>query len=325
MSSSPRRLRWTTAVALLFCGSAAIAQVYPTKPLRLVLPFPAGGSADVTARVVGVRMGESLGQPIIVDNRVGGAGVIGSEAVARSAPDGYTIMFTPSITHIGPLFLAKSLPYDPIKDFTPISAAAEAVSALVVNNELPVSSVKELVELARRSPGKLTYSSAGVGSAFHLAGELFRQAAGIDIVHVPYKGANQALTDLMNGNISMTFSAIASQLPLVRAGKVKLLAVLQNTRYVSMPNIPTVKETLPAFNRPESWLGFFGPAGLPGPVLARLSGEVAKAVNLPDVRDKFEQDGLTPIGNTPEQFAAQVRVSVESYGAAIKAAGLKPE
>src|SRR4051812_34808258 len=286
-----RTLLFTCAVAF---ASSAVAQGFPSKPLRLILPFPAGGSADVTARIIVAKVGESVAQPVIVENRVGAAGVIGSEAVAPSAPDGYTFMMTPSITHIGPLFLPKSPPYDPIKDFTPITAAAESVSALVVIASSPMNTVSELVAEARRNPGKFSYSSAGVGSAFHLTGELFKQAAGADIVHVPYKGANQALADLLNGNITMTFSALGPLIPFAKAGKIKYVAVLQNARYTGLPNVPTVKETLPNFNRPDSWLGFFGPAGLPAPVLGRLNGEIVKAVAAPDVREKFDRDGLTP-------------------------------
>jgi tripartite-type tricarboxylate transporter receptor subunit TctC len=229
------------------------------------------------------------------------------------------------ISHIGPLFLPKPPSYDPVRDFTPVSAAAESISALVVNAGSPFATVNDIVAEAKRSPGKLTYSSAGVGSAFHLTGELFKQAAGVDIVHVPYKGANQALADLLNGNITMTFAALGSLIPFAKSGKIKYVAILQSQRYAGLPNIPTVKEALPAFFRPDSSLGFFAPAALPAPVLTRLNAEIVKAINAPDVREKFDRDGLTPIGNSPAEFAAMVKSAIEGYAQAIKAAGFKPE
>jgi tripartite-type tricarboxylate transporter receptor subunit TctC len=315
----------TLLAAAVLASPFAAAQEYPSKPVRLVVPFPAGGSADVTARLVSNKMSERMGQPIIVDNRVGASGMIGSEYVVRSAADGYTIMMTTSSSLISAVYLTKIPPYDPIKDFTAISAAADSATGLVVGLSVPVKSLSGLVELARRNPGKLTFSSSGIGSAFHLTGALFAQAAGVEITHVPYKGAGQAITDLMSGTITMTFSTIGSQLSFLRSGKVKLIAVLDAERYPAFPEVPAAVELLPNFVRPDSWMGFFGPAALPAALLQRINAEIVASVKSADVTKKLTQDGFSPIGNTPEQFAAMVKIGLEVYGKAVNAAGLKPE
>ena len=317
--------RLIAIVSLAGLASVAVAQGFPSKPVRMIVPFPAGGSADITARLVAAKLAERLGQPVIVDNRVGASGIIGSELVAKAPPDGYTLLFTTTSTHLTAAFLNKNLPYHPSKDFTPISVVAESATGLVVAPSLPVHSVRELVEFAKRNPGKLTYSSAGIGSSFHLTGELFRQAAGIDIVHVPYKGAAQALNDLMSGTISMTFSALASQMPFVKSGKVRLLAVLESERFSALPDVPSVRESLPNFERPDAWMGLFGPAGLPAAVLQRLNADLVFAVRTQEIRAKFMESGFTPLGNTPEEFAALIRRGFDTYGKAVKAAGLKAE
>jgi tripartite-type tricarboxylate transporter receptor subunit TctC len=320
--------RWLCASLIAVCGAfhgtAATAQSYPSRPIRMVLPFPAGGSADITARLATGKVAEAFGQPVIVDNRVGAAGVIGTEVVQRAAPDGYTLLFT-TPSHVSALFLSKSLPYHPVKDFTAVSAVAEGISGLVVHPSIPARTVQELVDYARANPGRLTYSSSGVGSSFHLIGETFRQAAGIDIVHVPYKGAAQALNDMVGGNISMTFSTLAPQLPLVRAGKARLIAVLENNRYPALPDVPTVREALPSFRRLDSWMGVLGPAGLPPAVANRMSEGLSRAINAPELRARLDELAFLPVGSTPEQFAAMLNASLVTFADAIKAAGVKPE
>jgi tripartite-type tricarboxylate transporter receptor subunit TctC len=292
----------------------------------MVVPFPGGGSGvDYTAQMFKSKLADALGQAVYIDNRAGANGMIGSENVARSAPDGYTILFTTPSTHITAVYLSKNVPYDPVRDFTPLSASVEPVSAIAVNPRLPIANVKELVEYARRNPGKLSYSSSGIGSVFHLTGELLKQQAGIDMLHVPYKGMIQSLVDLQSGQISMTLSAVSSQIPHHRSGKVRIVAVLEQQRFAGLPDMPTVAESLPGFEKPASWFGFFGPAGMPPAVVGRLGGEMAKMVSAPDIRAKLEEGGYAIIGSTPQEFAAMIKAGFEVYARAAKAAGVKPE
>jgi tripartite-type tricarboxylate transporter receptor subunit TctC len=321
-----RRFARTLCIAVAAAAPlAAGAQSYPVKPVRLVVPFPAGGSADLTARLVAGKMSEKMGQPLVVDNRIGASGMIGSELVVRSAPDGYTILMTTSSSLISAVYLTRNPPYDPVRDFTAITAVADSATGLVVSPKLAIGSLAELIEQARRNPGKLTFSSSGIGSAFHLTGALFAHAAAAELTHVPYKGAGQALNDLMSGTIAMTFSTLGSQLPYIRSGKVKLIAVLDAQRYPAFPDVPAAAEALPGFVRPDSWMGFFAPAGLPPALMQRINAEIVATVNAPDVRKKLEDDGFSPIGNTPGEFASMVKSALEIYGRAVKAAGLKPE
>jgi len=315
----------SVAFALIAAG-AAIAQSYPVKPIRVVVPFPGGPSGvDQGLRVAQQKVAEFLGQPLIIDNRSGANGMIGSENVARAAPDGYTLLFTTPSTHVTAIFITKNMPYDPVKDFTPISASLEPVTGLVASPSVPANNVRELVEFARRNPGKLSYASSGIGSVFHLTGEMFKQAAGIDILHVPYKGTQQALTDTMSGQNSLTLSAVSGVIPLAKSGKLKLLAVLEAKRFALLPDVPTVGETLPGFEKPASWFGFFGPAGLPQPIVFRVQADVVRGFNVPEVRNRLEEMGLVVIGSTPAEFAAILKKGYEIYGQAAKAAGIKPE
>jgi tripartite-type tricarboxylate transporter receptor subunit TctC len=313
------------ALLALSFSAGAFAQAYPSKPVRLVIAFPPGGPTDIAARLVAGKTGEGLGQPVIADNRVGGSGVIAADLVAKSAPDGYTLLLTPVSSHLTVAFVSKSLPYDAIRDFTPIVSATESIAGLVVANGVPARSLADLIDLAKRQPGKLTYSSAGIGTLFHLTGEMFKQAAGVDLVHVPYKGAAQALVDLSSGQISMTFSILAPVMPYVRSGKVRLIAVLDSARVPSLPDVPTMAETLPNMQRLEGGLGFFGPAGLPRPIVQRVNAEISKAVFAPDVKAKLEEFGFRVIASTPEEFVASLARAHDSYGRAVKLAGLKPE
>ncbi len=301
------------------------SQAYPTRPIRMIVPFPPGPALDLVARLVTAKMGESLGQPIVVENRSGANGAIGSELVARAAPDGYTLLAATASTHVTAAFLVKNLPYDPQKDFTPIAASVEPVTCLVVNSSVPANSVNELIDHARRNPGKLSYGSSGVGSVFHMMGELFKQTTGVDMVHVPYKGVVPAMSDVAAGQIPMTFIAVANAIPHMRTGKVRILATLEPGRYAGLPGVPSIVESVPNFHKPASWFGFFGPAGLPQPILARLNSEMVKALNSPDVRTKLEDVGYAIIGNTPEQFGALIKAGMQQYGGIIKAAGIQPE
>ncbi len=313
--------------AMLFVAMVdVLAQAYPAKPVRVVVPFPGGPSGiDQGLRTAQQKIAEFFGQPLVIDNRSGANGTIGSENVARAAPDGYTLLFTTPSTHVTAVFITKDLPYDPVKDFTPITAALEPVTGLVAAPTVPVGSVKELIEYARRNPGKLSYASSGIGSVFHLTGELFKQTAGVDILHVPYKGTQQALTDTMSGQNSLTLSAISPVIPLARSGKLKLLAVLEARRFALLPDVPTVGEALPGFEKPASWFGFFGPAGLPQPIVTRIQADVVRGFSVPEVRSRLEEMGLVVIGSTPTEFSSMLRKGYEVYGRAARAAGIKPE
>jgi tripartite-type tricarboxylate transporter receptor subunit TctC len=304
----------------------ASAQTAPSgKPITMVVPFPPGPALDLVARLTGARLADALGQPVVVENRTGANGTLGANAVARAAPDGHTLLFTTASTHVTAVHLMKSLPYDPVKDFTPIVAAVEPVTCLIVNSALPVSSVGELVAYAKARPGALSYGSSGVGSVFHLVGELFNQTAGVSINHVPYRGVAPALQDVIAGHIPMAFLSISNVLALGDTGSVKILAVLEPMRFAGRPNIPSMSEAIPAFRKPSSWFGVFGPAGLPAPMAARLNGEITKALVVADVKARLDENGLSVIGGSPEDFRALIVDGIARYGAIIKAAGIKPE
>ncbi len=321
-----RAVRAGAIAASLLLSPAGLAQSWPAKPIRVVLPFPPGGGGiDVMARLIGQKVTETYGQPVIVENRSGASGAIAGEFVARSAPDGYTFFFTTPGIIVNSIFMGGKLPYDALKDFTPVTAVVEPVTCMVVSATLPVNSVRELVELAKKNPDKLFYASNGIASFFHLVGELFNQTAGISMVHVPYKGAPPVVQDLLTGRIHMAMNSISSMSPQLRAGKLKVLSVLEGSRFRGMSDVPTLGETYAGFEKPASWWAFLGPAGLPAPIATRWQGEVAKVVHAPDFQKSLEQEGLTPIANTPEQFASMYRAGFDVYARAYKTAGIKPE
>jgi len=320
-----RKLLSLVVVPVSILGaSVATAQGFPSKPIRMIVPFPPGG-VDTTGRLLAQKMTENLGQAVVLENRGGANGMIGSSEVARAAPDGYTMLMTTPSTHITAVFLSKNVPFDPVKDFTPICMAVEPVTVLVVNSTVKASNVKELVDLARRNPGKLSYASSGIGSAFHLMGELFKTTANIDVLHVPYKGTGPMLSDVVAGRIDMTFVALNSALVQEKSGKLKILGVAEGTRYARMPDLPSASEIVPGFEKPPSWFGFFGPAAMPRPLVDRLNAEIIKAVNAPDVRAKLDEGGFAIHNSTPEQFAAAMKKGFEQYGNAVRIAGVKPE
>jgi tripartite-type tricarboxylate transporter receptor subunit TctC len=259
--------RAVLAAALFALPIAASSQAFPVKPVRLIVPTPAGGAVDQVARLVGQKISEALGQPAVVDNRPNT--VVAAEAVARAAPDGYTLLVANSTTHISNLFLIRNLPYDPVKDFTPIILAIDTVTALVAHPSVKANSTKELIELARANPGKVTYGSSGTGSAFHVAGEVFKSMAAIDMVHVPYKGLAPAMSDLAGGQIATAFTALSLALPFSKSAKVKLLAIADSKRYRGLPDVPALAEAVPGYEKPATWTAFVGPSGMPQPIVAR--------------------------------------------------------
>ena len=320
-----RLLRCIAAIACIAAPLPAFAQSWPAKPIHIVVAVPPGGAADVTLRLAAPKMSEAFGQPIVIENRAGAGGILGSQAVARAKPDGYNLLFATPSSQITVVFLSRNVPFDPARDFTPITAAVEPVTTLIVNPAIKANTLRELIDYARRNPGRLSYGSPGIGSVFNLTGEAFKMAAGVEIVHVPYKGAILAVNDVASGQIEMTFSALSNIRSYLSGGRVRLLAVMESARYPGLPNVPTVGETVPGFEKPASWFGLFGPAGLPESVVAPLHDEMVKALNAPDVRPKLNELGLKVIGNTPEEFAAMIRTGIDQYGRLVKAAGLKPE
>src|SRR6185295_13562447 len=297
---------WRAAalVASLLAGAAALAQDYPAKPLRLVVPFPPGGGNDTVARVIAQRMSPALGQPVVVDNRPGAGGSVGAEAVAKAPADGYTLFLAGVGSHAVNPNLHPKLPYDPVKDFAPITLIASAPSVLVVNPSIPARNVAEFTAYARANPGKLNYASNGNGSAAQLAATMYESMAGVRMVHVPYKGIAPALTDLLNGEVQLMFGTIVALVPHLQAGKLRALAVTSRKRSVLLPDVPTLAESgLPDYQA-GSWYGVLAPAGTQRPIIERLHGTIVKALQQPDVAQRLAAEGAEVIGSTPEEFAA---------------------
>jgi tripartite-type tricarboxylate transporter receptor subunit TctC len=313
----------TLFFAALLLSLAAAAQPYPSKPIRFVVPYPTGGPLDTVARLLGQKVAESVKQPVIVDNKPGAGGNIGADAVAKSPPDGYTILMGAVATHAINPTLYAGIPYDPVRDFTPITQVASTPNVLVVHPSIPAANVKEFIAYAKANPGKLNFGSGSTGSAGHLAGELFKTMAGVEMTHVPYKGAAPAMQDLVGGQIQLMFDNLASSLAQVKAGRVKALAVTTARRSALAPELPTIAESgLPGFDI-STWFGVFAPAGTPREVVASLHTEFTRALAAQDVSDRMLALGAEPIGSKPEEFAMYIRTESEKYARVIKASGAK--
>ena len=316
-------------VVSLLTGFAAVltlpaaAQAWPDKPIRLILGVPAGATPDVTARLIMPGVSQSLGQPLVADNRGGAGGLIAAEIVAKSAPDGYTLFISsPGALTILPS-LRKSVPYDTLRDFAPISLISVGPFVLITHPSVPVKSVKELIALAKSQPGKLNYASAGNGVANHLAMEMFKQMAGVDITHVPYKGAPQAVTDVLAGHMNMMFNSIAPIIANIKAGRVRVLGIASSKRSPQLPDVPTISEAgVPGFEA-VNWFGMFAPAKTPKPIITRVNEAVVKVLRSPDVQAQFVALGADPVGDSPEEFAAFVRRDMERYAKVVKLSGAK--
>jgi len=305
------------------CGST-IAQDYPSRPVRIVVGFSPGSTTDILARTVGQKMSEAWGQPVLVDNRPSSGGIAASSAVASAAPDGYTLLVV-SAGHAVTAAMFTRLPYDTLKDFAGVSRIANVPSILVVSPALGVKSVKDLVALARSKPGQLNFSSPGVGSANHLAGELLKTLAGINAVHVPYKGIPEAMTAVVSGSVQFNFSPVVNILPLSRDGKLLPLAASTGKRSAVLPDLPTVAEAgVPGYVF-DPWFGLLAPAKTPKPLLGKLSGEIARIVELPDVKERLRALGADPAPTTPQGFDAHVRAEVARFAKIVQDAGIKPE
>jgi tripartite-type tricarboxylate transporter receptor subunit TctC len=319
-----RRLRLTIAAwACIAVPLAAQGQGYPSRPIRSIMTV--AGGADVVARLVAQGLSGALGQPVVVETQSGAGGAIGAESVARAAPDGYTIMLTSASALVMNRFLSKSARLDPLEDFTPITKAFETVALIVTSPALPVGSVRELVEYAKRHPGKLSYGTSGIGTTHHLSGESIRLLTGIDWVHVPYKGGPPVITDLIGGEIQVGFSILATAAPFIASAKIKILAVNGAKRYHVIGDVPTVTEQLPGYEPPSTWGGYFGPAGMPRAIVVRLHDEIVRILNSPEVRAKAEDIGFPVATSTPEELTATIRRDIEYTAKIVKAVGIRPE
>jgi tripartite-type tricarboxylate transporter receptor subunit TctC len=312
------------ALCVLYGSSflPAQAQTYPSKPIRLIVGFPAGGPTDIVSRTIAPKMSEALGQTVIVDNRGGAGGVIATEQVAKSPPDGYTLL----MGTIGGIAVAMSLipnrGYDTLRDFAPVTQAVTVTNLLVVHPSVPAKNVKELLAIARSKPGRLNYASSGNGTVTHLAGELFKLLGKVDITHIPFKGGAPALTALISGEVDLSYENSLVVTPHVKAGKVKALAVTGLKRSRLMPELPTIAETLPGYNA-SGWYGLFVPAATPKPIVARLNQEAVKALRMPDVVKTLSSQGAEPVGNSPEEFGAFVKSEIEKWANLVKVAKMK--
>jgi len=312
-------MRFLFCLLLAFSSLSANAQEkYPFKGLKLIVPFAPGGSTDIFARLVAERLSAAVGQPVVVENRAGASGNIGADAVAKSAPDGYTLlMATTGVMAINNA-LFKSMPYDAAKDLEPVIFIASITNVLAVPNELPAKDVKELVALAKKDPGKLTFASSGAGSSTHLSAELFKSMAGIDLVHIPFKGSGQALIDVVAGRVSMIFDNMPSALPHIKGGKLRALGVTGSKRSGALPEVPTIAEAGVAGYESLSWSGFAVPAGTPRDIVQRLNRETAVILLAPEMRQKLAEQGADPIGGPPEAFAEHVRREREKWGRLVR-------
>ena len=308
-------------VAVLFAYPVG-AQPYPAKPVRIIVNFPAGGVADIYARIIGAKVQESWGQPVVVENRTGGGGNIGADAVAKSAPDGYTLNMSAIGPHAVNVSLFSKMPYDPVKDFAAIALVLEAEGLLVVHPTVPAHNVAELIAYARANPGKLTFASAGPGTASHLAGELFKTMAKVDMLHIPYKGNVPAITDLLAGQTSLLFATMPTVLPHAKAGKLRAIATLGSERSAATPELPTIGETLKGFEV-NNWIGLFAPAGTPPDIVKRWNAEAMRVMQSPDIQARLPVDGARFAPNTPEQFSAFVKSEIAKWAPVVKASGAR--
>ena len=309
---------------LAIAASAAQAQDYPSRPINLISAQAPGGASETLGRLVGERLQAALGQPVIIDSRPGAGGNVGAAAAARATPDGYTLMIGTDAMMTSNVHLFKNMAFDPVKDFVPITNAGANIIVLAASTQLPVNSVAELIAYAKANPGKVQFGSSGIASPHHLAGELLKQKTGIDIIHVPYRGGALSANDVAGGHIGTAFLSYSAAAPLLSTGRVKVLAVVEKTRYAAIPNVPTIAETVPGFEM-SSWLGFFAPHGTPDAIVKKLNGEMVKILNEPAVKEKLAALGLAVVASTPDALAATVRDGIAVRGQLVKAANIQPE
>jgi tripartite-type tricarboxylate transporter receptor subunit TctC len=313
------------AAVLALTPFIASAQTYPNRPVKIIVPFPPGGGTDIGTRIIAQKLSETWGQPVLVENRGGAAGIVGTEATAKSAADGYTLMMGNIGTHAINISLYKKLPYDPVKDFAPISQVAGLPLFVLVHPAVKANSVKELIALAKAQPGKLDYSSSGSGGSMHVAAELFKNMTATHMVHIPYKGGGPAVADVLGGQVPVTFATVLETLPHVKSGRLRALAVTGARRSLAWPELPTVADAgVPGYES-ISWLGLFAPAGTPPAIISKISADVVRIINLPDVKERLLAQGAEPIGSSPEQFATVLAGDIAKYAKVIKASGVPLE
>lgn len=319
-------MRYSTrslAATALFCATAAFAQTpYPSQRITLVVPFPPGAATDILARTVAKKMSESWSQPVVVENKAGATGGIGAQFVAKSAPDGYTLLVATSSSHtMGPQMMKKPM-FDSVKDFKPVSLIAWSPNVLVVNPKVPADSVRKMIELAKASPGNLNYASSGSGSSIHLAGAIFEKMADVQMKHVPYRGAGPALADLLGGQVDLMFDTVAQSLPHIKAAKLKALGVTTTRRSAALPDVPTIAEAgLPGYEM-SAWIGLIAPAGTPEAIVQKLQAEIARIVKAPDVVEALRPQGLELAGTSSEEFSALIRKEMPAYARLFRDAGI---
>ena len=316
--------RWLTVLCFALAGTAW-AQPYPSRPIRVIVPFVPGGNVDITARTVAPALGDALGQPVVVENRPGAAGMVGAQAMMSSPADGYTLMMGSNSSLAVAPNLYPSWPYDPVKGIAPISNLAITPFVLVVKLGLPAQSLAEFVKLAKEKPGQLSMASGGNGSSNHLVGELFQMMTGLKLSHVPYKGTGAALVDLAGGQVDLLFDQASSTVPNVRGGKIRALAVASSSRQSALPDTPTFAEAGLRDFEIDNFTGLVGPAGMPADAVARVHAAAVKALATPQVRERFASLGVQPVGDTPEQFGALIREDLARWSRVIKSAGVKVE
>jgi tripartite-type tricarboxylate transporter receptor subunit TctC len=307
----------------VFVPATAHAQSYPAKPVRLIISYPPGGGLDQTGRMVAQQLSASLGQPVVVENRAGAGGTIAEDFVSKAEPDGYTILYTVGSDMASRKFLTRKPTLDPLKDLTPVATAIGSVNIVLVNAAQPAKTFKQLVDFAKRNPGKLSYGTAGVQSYYYLIGELLNQN-GMKMLHVPYKGNAPVVAALLGGEIDVALVNFAAALPLMKSGKGRALAVMESKRYAGEPDVPTVSEELPAFKAPLSWFGYFGPPGLPQPIVVKLNAEIARALDAPEVRTKIGEQYLNILQTPPDQLRPFIAETADLFGKIIKTANIKP-
>ena len=323
---SRTKLPVISAIVFAVLGPLAHAQDaanYPSRPIRMIVPFAPGGGLDLSTRLIGQKLTEKWGQNIVVDARPGAATIVGTEIASKSAADGYTVLMITTTFAINPGLYSK-LPYDPVRDFAPVTQLNSQPNVIVVTPSFPGKSVKDLIAAAKTRPGELTFATPGAGSAPHLSAEMFQRAAGISMIHVPYKGIPPAVTDVLGGRVTMLFTTTISAAPHIKAGKLRAVAITSAKRQPSMPDVPTVGETLPGY-RAEAFQGMVAPAGVPQAIVNKLAAEVARIVRLPEIVQRFELDGAEAVGSTPKEFAAFLKAEMQKWSKVIKDAGIKPE
>ena len=316
-----KSIKWLAGA--LSCAALAAHAQYPNKPIKMVVPFPAGGTTDILARAVAADLQKTLGQAVIVDNKAGAGGNIGSDYVAKAAPDGYTLLMGTVGTHAINVSLYPKMPYDAVKDFVPVSLVAGVPNVLVSSPGYPIASVKDLIDAAKKAPDTVTFASSGNGTSIHLSGELFKQLAGVQMTHVPYKGSSTALPDVMSGQVNVMFDNAPSVMQHIRGGKLKAIAVTSSKRSPALPNVPTIAESgLPGFEA-SSWFGVFAPAGTPKDIVDKLSLTIANAVRTAEFKERLAAQGAEGVGNTSEQFAAHIKTEIDKWARVVKASGAK--